>query len=102
MTDNGDDETMFEHAYLLEIGEYGVKMNKHEAARYYKMSANLGNTKSMNNYGIMLKDGLEIPRKITEGLRYIEKSANKNNPEGMLNYGGILVDGKIINKETEK
>lgn len=44
---------MFNYGNMLYKGD-GIIVNKQDAARYFKMSAYVGNIKTMLNYGILL------------------------------------------------
>ncbi|KAK8876145.1 hypothetical protein M9Y10_006334 [Tritrichomonas musculus] len=102
MSDNGYDEVMFEYGTFCDEGdlsELGVRIDKAKAAYYYKKSADLGNPKSMNNYGSMLRNGLGVPMNKEEGIKYIEMAARKYNCDAMYNYGGMITDGILTDKD---
>jgi TPR repeat protein len=47
---------MLNYGFALEKG-YNSKINLSEAMKYYKMSADLGDSEGMFNYGIALQEG---------------------------------------------
>ena len=57
------------YVIMLEYGD-GIGVDKKEAAKYYKMSADKGNSTSMCYHAYMLKngDGIDINKK--EAARY--------------------------------
>ena len=64
--------------FMLHNG-VGVEVNLKEAARYYKMSADKGNTIGMHNYGVMLQNGDRITKNHIEAAYYYKMAADKGN-----------------------
>lgn len=75
--------------------------NKIETARLYKLAADKGNDKAMNNYACMLKHGQGVEMNKEEACLYYKKSADKGNSRAMYNYALMLEngDGVAMNKE---
>ena len=61
----------------------GTLVDKTEAARYFKMSADKGDIDAMYNYGWMLSKGDGIPVDKTEAARYFKMSADKGDIDAM-------------------
>ena len=58
-----------------------VAVDKNEAARYFKMSAEKGCVEAMFNYGRMLDTGDGIPADKKEAERYIKMAADQGCPD---------------------
>ena len=71
---------MREYANMLSEGD-GIEMNKKEAARYYKLAADKGDTESMNKYSEMLSKGNGIEKNLKEAARYLKLASNQYNDE---------------------
>ena len=56
---------MFKYGCML-LCRDGVSVDKEEAARYFKMAVDKGETDSMNNYGMMLQSGEGIEKNASE------------------------------------
>jgi TPR repeat protein len=50
-----------------------------EAMKYFKMSAELGNSSGMNNYGFGLKEGYLGFKNLKEAMKYYKMSAELSN-----------------------
>lgn len=96
--DKGDHQAMFRYAMMIDQGK-GVKMNKEETNKYYKMVIDKGNHNAMYIYGNNLYNGYGIKENKKEGTKYFRLSANKGCPESMLNYGWMLMKGEEIPKD---
>lgn len=83
---------MHNYAMMLSHGSNGLKVDKAEAARYYKMAADLGNVKSMNSYAAMLYNGHGVPQDMKEGIRYFQMGADKGNASAMYNLGCKILE----------
>ena len=65
--DRGDPDGMFNYASSLFFGE-GIMVNRSEAVHYFKILAI-----AMNNYGILLLNGIEVQKDISKGVYYIKR-----------------------------
>jgi TPR repeat protein len=64
----------------------GVSVNLSEAARYYKLSADQGNSNGQNRYGLCLELGKGVSVDLSEAARYYKLSADQGNSDGQFNY----------------
>ena len=79
--------------YGLDIAE-----NTKEAAKYFKISANNGNSDSMFYYGMMLYKGDGIIKNTKEAVKFIKKSADLENKLASFYYGIFLYLGYSTKK----
>ncbi|KAK8847978.1 hypothetical protein M9Y10_019029 [Tritrichomonas musculus] len=61
---------------MLETGN-GITVDYENAAKYYKMAADLNNEDGMYNYGLLLETGKGVKRDKKEAARYYEMAAAK-------------------------
>jgi TPR repeat protein len=61
--------------------------------KYFKMSADLGESKEMFHYGVALEKGYDGKINLPEAMKYYKMSADFGDSEGMLNYGVALEKG---------
>ena len=80
---------MFDYALKLYTGK-DVDLNKKEAAKYYKMAADLGQSEAIHNYAMMLKKGEGIKVNKKEARKYMKmtKSTKSHKP--------LFIDLKIL------
>lgn len=92
---------MIKNASMLSNGD-GVAVNKSEAARYLKMSADNGNEESMIKYASMLSNGDGIAVNKSEAACYLKMSADNGNEESMIKYTTMLILGDGIAPNIRK
>ena len=73
---------MSNYGYMLETGD-GVEVNKSEAVKYFKMSADKGYNWAMNNYANKLFYGEGIAVNKSEAIKYYKMAAEKGNKEAI-------------------
>ncbi|KAK8837065.1 hypothetical protein M9Y10_037114 [Tritrichomonas musculus] len=73
-----------------------LPQDKVKAARYYKMSADLGHGYGygMNMYADCLSSGFGVEKNRNEALKYYKMSADIGNQEGMVKYASLLSKGE--------
>lgn len=69
LADNGDVNSMFNYAMMLEKGN-GIEVDLKAASKYYKMAADNGHLDSMYNYAQMLFNGTGISVDKKEAAKY--------------------------------
>ncbi|KAK8842425.1 hypothetical protein M9Y10_026008 [Tritrichomonas musculus] len=99
--DQGDIESMFNYAVILEEGN-GIDKNKKEASHYYKLAADHGHVDAMVNYAFMLYDGDGIDENKKESAHYYKLSADQGNVDAMFYYANMLYDGDGIEKNKKE
>ena len=57
----------------------GVGKNDAEGARWFKKSAENGNTYGMTDYAILLYRGRGVPQNVQEAYRWLKKAADAGN-----------------------
>ncbi|KAK8867256.1 hypothetical protein M9Y10_010233 [Tritrichomonas musculus] len=102
-----DEECDDENFRLYENFFYGraVPVDKREAAKYCKLSADSGNAKAMLAYGDLLYNGDGTSTNKKEALKYFQQSAEQGNTSAMHKLGQMLSRGdtvKVNKKEAAK
>ena len=93
---------MFNYALMLYNGEQGVPLNKEESARFFKISADLGNVDSMFNFAFMIEQGEGIKMNKKEAIKYYKLAADHGNITAMNSYASMLKKGNGIKKNKKK
>ncbi len=75
------------------------KMGKYEEAysKFYSL-AEVGNLQGILNIGIMLTDGLGVPKDSMQGLKWYRLAANKDNTTALKYIGSLYESGNIVAK----
>lgn len=60
------------------------------AAEYMKQAAELGLPEAEVSYGLMLQNGIGVPKNTREALKYYKSAAKKGNSDGQYNLGLLL------------
>ncbi|OHT14490.1 hypothetical protein TRFO_15152 [Tritrichomonas foetus] len=81
--DSGDAIAMINYGLILENGNSGIEKDEKEAAKYYKMSADKGNTYGMLMYAKVLEAGKGVTKNFSLAKQYYEKSAEGGNSKAM-------------------
>lgn len=84
------------------MNNVGIKRNRREAARYFKMAADMGDVRSMRRYRSMLYDGdgIEKDRETAADLYKID--ADNGNPDAISQYGTMLYLGDGVEKDIDQ
>lgn len=95
---------MTNYAMILENGE-GVPVNKKEAAKYYKISADKGCPTAMFNLATMFEEGECVPVNKEEAVKYYKLSDDCGDKVAMYAYGSlvflvVMVSLRIKKKES--
>jgi TPR repeat protein len=69
----------------LEYG-IGISVNPSEAAKYYKLSADQGNSSGQCDYACCLQSGIGVSMNPSEAAKYYKLSADQGNSSGQCNY----------------
>ena len=100
---NDDLSAMFLLGLLLERGEnVGVKQNYTEAIKWYKKAAEAGNSRAMNNLGVMYYNGHGVEQDYTEAARWYKKGAEAGNSTAMNNLGLMYENGLGVEKNIKE
>ncbi|MBN2731507.1 MAG: sel1 repeat family protein, partial [Balneolaceae bacterium] len=87
VVNEGDDVALFYLAKLYYYG-YGVSEDQSKALKYYKIAAEKGSAKAMNNIGNMYYNGSSVTEEShTDGVSWFRKAAELGNPIAMRNIG---------------
>lgn len=100
MIDQNEKNAMLDYAIMLLDG-IGVSINKEEAVKYMKKSADLGNSEAMAIYGNFRFYGIETKVNKDESIQYLKKSVEKENLRGMLELAMILLKSHVVENIKE-
>ena len=85
---SGDAKSQFVLYRLYNEGEEGITMNKNEALKWLRKSADSGYSEAQATLGIYTFLGTNgIQRNISEGINMIEKAANQGNSDAQYHLG---------------
>jgi TPR repeat protein len=74
----------------------GVPQNHSEAARYFRLAAELGLAKAQFNYGVCSYKGEGVLQNRSEAIRYYRLAADQAHPPAQLALGAMLfLDGPV-------
>jgi TPR repeat protein len=82
----------------LEDGS-GVSKDVAEAAKYFKMSADQGNSEGQWRYGRCLFGGCGVPKDLAEGAKYLKLAADQGQADARYEYGRALRIGRGVAKD---
>ncbi len=97
-----DSEAAFRYAKILNEGLGNIPQNSLTAVHWYQYSANLGNTKSQNNLGVMYEKGEGVALNIDNAIFWYSKSAEGGNILASRNLGLLFYFGVNIKKDYHK
>jgi len=100
-SDEGDIESMIQHALIIEEGKILPK-DEPKAANIMKIAADAGNGYAQYKYGYYLEKGIGTPIDLDNAVLYYEKSANNNNFEGLDSYARFLLYGNHTKKDEKR
>jgi TPR repeat protein len=72
--------------------------DENEAAKYYRLSADQGNSQGQFRYGRCLEHGIGVAKDSAEAAKYYKLSANQGNSHGQVSYGRCLEFGTGVQK----
>ncbi|KAK8896909.1 hypothetical protein M9Y10_014835 [Tritrichomonas musculus] len=101
---NVDPEDVKTQLFLAESyfnGENGFPVNYTEAAKYFKMAADKGNSDAQWKYAQLTVNGLGTKQDGRSAYLYMKKSAEQEDPNGMLRFG-LFIRHFIINHGTKE
>jgi TPR repeat protein len=67
-----------------------VSINLPEAAKYYKLAADQGNSEGQRSYGLCLENGIGVSKNLPEAAKYFKLSADQGNSLGQHAYRQCL------------
>jgi TPR repeat protein len=79
----------------------GIERDLVQAARYFKLSADQGDSNGQSRYGACLHEGNGIAQDRVEAARYFKLSADQGNRSGQYWYGLCLRDGDGVGTNPE-
>lgn len=98
---NNDAKSMVLTAAAYEYG-IGVAINKAEAIRWYRASAEAGNASGMFNIGAKYEFGIGINKNEEQAAYWYKRAAEGGSGGGMMAYGTLLEEGRgIARNEAE-
>lgn len=71
-----------------------LQQDKVKAARYYKMSGDLGDSYGARMYAKCLSEGFGVEANHDDALKYLKMSADSGDIEGMVEYASFLSKGE--------
>lgn len=84
-----DPQAQFDLAFLYEQG-HGVEQNLEKAVKYYKLSAESGNTNAQNRLGELYHHGEgDLKKDLEKSITYYKLAANQGHPVAQNNLGEI-------------
>tara|TARA_X000000950_G_C13705386_1_gene573892 strand:+ start:60 stop:899 length:840 start_codon:yes stop_codon:yes gene_type:complete len=98
----GDPEASFRLGILYEGSSYDgdmIERNYHQAINYYKVSAELGNLKAMNNLGRMYGKGLGVEVDHQESINWYTRAIKHLHGPACFNLGAKYVNGTGVEKD---
>ena len=98
MADNGDPFAQFSMGQMAETGG-GMPKNSREAARWYKLAVESGQTDAMTNLGFLYEQGRGVPQDYKEALRLYTAAATSGNPVAQTNLANSYLEGKIVKQD---
>lgn len=101
LADNGDVNSMFNYAMMLEKGNR-TEVDLKEASKYYKMATDNGHLDSMYNYAQMLFNGNGISIDKKEAAKYYKCAAERGHFYSIYNYAFILFYGIGTNVDKKE
>ena len=101
MADNGDPFAQFTMGQLAETGG-GVPKNPREAARWYKLAVESGQTDAMTNLGFLYEQGRGVPQDYKEALRLYTAAATSGNPVAQTNLAIPISKARSSSRITPK
>jgi TIR domain/Sel1 repeat len=91
---SGDPVAQVQLGYRYSTGQ-GVAVNKHEAARLYRLSADQGHAGAQCNLGVLYEQGLGgLPKDGREAVRLYKLAADKGDAGAQANLGLMYEDGR--------
>ena len=73
-----------------------------EGEKWYRKSAEQGDSEAENNLGCIYSDGLGVENDYKEALKWFRKSALHGNAMGQLNLGLMYRDGHGVEKDHDE
>lgn len=93
---NETKEDLYNIGYNYYTGVNGYPYNKHEALKYFEMSAEAGCSMAMNQLGTLYRMGDTVGKDSRTAFRWFEKSidADPQNPYPVYNLAGMYYQGE--------
>ena len=84
---------------IRRISDAGIKRDKKEAARYYKIAADLGDSDAIRKYCSMLFDGDGITKDRKQAAYYYKIQADKGDVDAICQYASMLCNGDGVSQD---
>jgi serine/threonine protein kinase len=98
----GDVDNMVTVAHSFCKGWFGSRVDKLEAARWYRNASEHNHTDAMNSLAIMLTTGDGVEKSPSEAAMLFRKASELGDATAMVKYGRILKSGCGVEKDTAK
>jgi len=80
----------------------GVGQDYKEAARWYRLAADQGNSKAQNSFGIMFLNGLGVAQDDAEAVRWWRLAADQKDADAQYNLGYMVFSGLGVAENKEE
>ena len=80
-------------ATIYKSGSEDVPVDLELAAKYYEEAADMGEKVAMHNFGMMLYNGIGVPKNWFEAVSYLQEAAKKGIRPSMVTLGDIYSTG---------
>ena len=80
----------------------GVKQDRAEALKWYRMAADQGDGAGLDNVGFMHLSGWGVPKNWDIGTAYFKASARTGHAQGIYNLGRSYYSGQGVEQDTPK
>jgi TPR repeat protein len=87
---------MYSLAFIYDDGDGGVEGDEKEAAKWYGLAANAGNSKAQANLAQMYLTGRGVPLDLVQAYKWSRLSANQHDPIGQHDFQE-LISGHALN-----
>ena len=94
----GDADSLNNLGLAYQYGKNGKPKNYDEAARYYRLAADMGHAGAQNNLGFCYHNGWGVPQDMGQAAMWYRRSAEQGNAWGQSNYGTCLEFGWGVSK----
>ena len=96
----GDSIARYNYAITLERGE-ASEADLRRAVRYYRLSANQGNTDALCQLAAAFIEGNGVRQDIEKGIKLMNMALDQDNPVALYLAGLYLMDGDIVEQDVD-
>src|SRR4029077_12691228 len=102
LANSGSTQAEFRLGLAYQYG-HGVEQSAYEAARWYRMAANSGDSAAQNNLGFLYATGPDgVVRDLAEAARWYLRAAVEGNPMAQFNLGHLYLYTASMKKAPEE